>query len=436
MNSSITEKCQLARQTSGKLANLQGDDKNNILNKIAEQIRHSKKEIAKANALDVEAGEALVAKGELSKALLSRLVLSDSKIDQLVVYLEEVAKLEDPVGSTQYAMQLDNDLDLTRISCPIGVLAVLFESRPEVVVQVSALCLKSGNAVILKGGSEAAHSNLALYQIIQKVLVEEKLEGAVGLIETRQDVAEILKEEQYIDLIIPRGSNEFVRYIQDHSRIPVLGHSEGICNLYIDENAKPDMAAAVAVDSKVDYPSACNAVENILFDQKCPDVLIETVLTSLQAAKVQLKASAALQARVPGISMDSADEEDFRTEYSDMVVSLGLIEGLDAAISWINEKGSHHTDSIVTEDMRNAELFLAGVDSACTFHNCSTRFSDGYVFGLGAEVGVSTNKTHARGPVGLEGLVIYKYLLKGKGQVKASYSGSGAKPFLHLPLPY
>jgi len=436
MSASITDKCRQAREISGHLANLEGEEKNLILQKIAQKIKHSKKDIAQANALDVQAGEALVEAGELSKALLSRLVLNENKIDQLVVYLEEVSKLEDPVGSTQYAMQLDQDLELTRVSCPIGVLAVLFESRPEVVIQVSALSLKSGNAVILKGGSEASNSNRMLFSLIHQVLVEENLEGAVGLIETRDDVAAILVEEDYIDLIIPRGSNEFVRYIQDHSRIPVLGHSEGICNLYIDENAKPEMAASLAVDSKVDYPSACNAVENILFDQKCADTLIRSVLEALQGAKVLLKVSADLQARVPDMTLLLADEEDFRTEYSDMVVSLGLVEDLNRAIAWINKKGSHHTDSIVTEDMRNAELFLTKVNSACTFHNCSTRFSDGYVFGLGAEVGVSTNKTHARGPVGLEGLVIYKYLLKGKGQIKGAYSGSGAKPFLHLPLPY
>ncbi|MDT8445910.1 MAG: glutamate-5-semialdehyde dehydrogenase [bacterium] len=436
MLSATTEKCRKARQVSNKLSNLDRETKDGLLGKIAEAISANKAAISEANAKDVTAAQALLEQGEISAALFSRLQLPEHKIDQLVTYLLEVAKLEDPIGQTQYAMMLDDGLELTRVSCPIGVLAVLFEARPEVVIQVSALSLKSGNAVILKGGSEAAHSNRVLFDLIHQVYAEAGLAGGVALIETRQDVAEILTEEDSIDLIIPRGSNAFVRFIQEHSRIPVLGHSEGICHLYIDADCDPKMAASIAVDSKTDYPSACNAVENLLFDVDCHDSLIHEVLSALAEAGVALRADAATRDRISDLPMEAAVDEDFRTEYSDLILSVKMVANLDEAIDFINQYGSHHTDSIVTRDLHKAESFFSRVDSACVFHNASTRFSDGYVFGLGAEVGISTNKTHARGPVGLEGLVIYKYLLKGKGQLKAVYSGENAKPFIHLPLPY
>ena len=296
---------------------------------------------------------------------------------------------------------------------------------------------------IAGGGSAATADLMKILELNQaqtidlaKKLIKVGLEGAVALIETRQDVAEILTEEENLDLIIPRGSNAFVRYIQEHTKIPVLGHSEGICNLYIDADADQAMAVAVAIDSKTDYPSACNAVENLLFDQACDSALVEAVLSGLQAAGVRLKACPATRDRFPNLKIEAATEEDYHTEYGDLTLSVKTVAGLDEAIEFINKHGSHHTDSILTRDKHKAELFMTRVDSACVFHNTSTRFSDGFVFGLGAEVGISTNKTHARGPVGLEGLVIYKYLLKGKGQVRAVYSGSKAKRFLHLPLPY
>ncbi|OGG96498.1 MAG: glutamate-5-semialdehyde dehydrogenase [Candidatus Lambdaproteobacteria bacterium RIFOXYD2_FULL_50_16] len=430
--SPITQKCQAAKSASLLLAQQNRQKKDQLLLKIAERLRQKAAAIAQANAQDVAAAAQAVDQGELSPALLARLKLTSAKIEQLSVYCEEVAKLEDPVGQRQFAMELDKGMELERVSCPLGVLAVLFESRPEVVVQVSALCLKSGNGVILKGGSEAARSNRQLYEIIAEVVKEEGLEGAVGLIETRQDVAEILKEDQYLDLIIPRGSNAFVRHIQENSLIPVLGHSEGICNLYIAADANPEMATQVAIDSKTDYPSACNAVENLLFERSCSDNLIGQVTAGLLAAGVELRGCEETRTRAKGLN--PASDEDWDREYSELILSVKLVEGLDEAVEFINQHGSGHTDSIVTSDPNKAAQFFAAVDSACVFHNASTRFSDGFVFGLGAEVGISTNKTHARGPVGLEGLVIYKYLLHAEGQVRGAYSGPNAKSYLHRRL--
>mgnify|MGYP005623568919 FL=1 len=426
-----------AKSMAQKLANLDTETKNQLLLHIRDNIQRNRDRISAANALDITAAMKMVEAGTLPPPLLSRLDLSAAKIDQLSTYLEQVAKLDDPVGKKQFAMKLAEDLELTRVSCPIGVVSIIFESRPEVVIQVTALSLKSGNVVILKGGTEAGNSNRLLFELIDQVLETYHLKGAVNLIETRADVANLLHLDDQIDLIIPRGSNDFVRYIQDNTKIPVLGHSSGICHLYLDKACDPQKAIAVTLDSKLDYPSACNAVETLLVHDETVEAVLPELLAELKKADVRLlgceislKIASSLQ-----IEMEPASEEDWRTEYTDLILSIKVVSSLEEAVDHINFFGSHHTDSIITENGTAADFFLKQVDSGCVFHNVSTRFSDGYVFGLGAEVGISTNKTHSRGPVGLEGMLIYKYLLTGNGQIRGAFSGKEALPFLHLPLP-
>jgi len=437
MTKTIEQIAQKAKHVSPTLANLSSAKKNQILLRIGDHLKQNSKKISKANQLDVKAAEEMVKNNTLSLPLLNRLKLNDEKINQLSVYLEEVSKLEDPVGKKQFAMELDTGLELTRLSCPIGVLAVIFESRPEVVIQVSALSLKSGNAVILKGGREASHSNRVLFELIDQVLAEFELSGAVNLIETREDVAALLDQDEHIDLIIPRGSNEFVRYIQDNTKIPVLGHSSGICHIYIDKTYDIDKAIPVTIDAKIDYPSACNAVETLLLHEDAAKLILPQLIGELNDAGIKILACENTLKLSQGsqVKIEPATAEDWKTEYSDLVLSVKIVPSVEAAVNHINQFSSHHTDTIITEDPNAADYFMKRVDSGCVFHNVSTRFSDGYVFGLGAEVGISTNKTHSRGPVGLEGLVIYKYLLSGNGQKRASYSGENAKVFKHKKLP-
>ncbi|MCP4298150.1 MAG: glutamate-5-semialdehyde dehydrogenase [Proteobacteria bacterium] len=426
-----------ARRISSRLANLDDISKNNILSKIREKIKTNHQSILNANIKDVEIATGMLQRGELSKPLVDRLKLNDEKVEQLSTYLEEVEKLPNPVGTKQFSIKLANNLELERISCPLGVVAIIFESRPEVVIQVTALSLKSGNAVILKGGKEAGNSNRILFELIEEALIELDLDGAVNLIEKREDVAVLLDQDQYIDLIIPRGGNDFVRYIQENSKIPVLGHSSGICHVYLDRDCDHQMASKICLDAKTDYPSACNAVETILIHKAEAVQLLPVMAKLLQNNGVKLNGCAKSVEILTDNStvMDIAMTEEWETEYSDLVVSFKIVNSLDDGIDHINQYGSHHTDSIVTDDNSAAEYFLSRVDSACVFHNASTRFSDGYVFGLGAEVGISTNKTHSRGPVGLDGMIIYKYLLRGNGQIKAQFSGPDSERFLHELLP-
>ena len=421
--------CIKAREASLKLALWTDELKNKLLQSISEKITANKDEIAKANQKDLDAAESMLAKGELSGPLVKRLSLQGPKIDQLNAYLKSVADLADPVGVKQFGMKLDNGMDLERVSCPLGVLAVIFESRPEVVVQVAALSIKSSNAVILKGGKEAFHSNRILWELINETLVEYDLEGAVGLMESREDVDAILSQEKYIDLIIPRGGNAFVQYIQNNTKIPVLGHADGICHVYLDKAADKEMAIKLSLDSKLDYPSACNAMETLLVHEAVAAEILPELAAEMIKNGVELRGCEETLKIVSGLK--AATDQDWATEYTDLVLSIKVVKTFAEAVTHINQYGSGHTDSIITENREVAESFMGAVDSGCAFHNASTRFSDGFVFGLGAEVGISTNKTHARGPVGLEGLVIYKYKLRASGQVKGDYSGDNAKPFLH-----
>ena len=323
---------------------------------------------------------------------------------------------------------------LERYSVPIGVLLVIFESRPEVLVQISSLAIKSGNAVLLKGGSETKHTNLTLFEIINKVLKTHKLEGLVSLLQTRLEVHNLIQKPG-IDLIIPRGSQSLVQNIRKNTNIPILGHTDGICHVYVDKKAEPQKALSIVVDGKTQYPAVCNATETLLLHQGLKESLQVEILAQLHSEGVELRLTKNLAAlaKKKSLPFKLATERDWYREYNDLIINVKDVASADEAIIHINHYGSHHTDSIVTEDKQTAENFLWMVDSAGVYHNASTRFSDGTVYGFGAEVGVSTNKFHARGPVGLEGLMIYKYILKGKGHTKANYVGKDRKFFIRKP---
>jgi len=425
---SIAESAKAAKSASIQLAVVGSGVKSKALAQIARALKQRSAEIVSANEKDLAAAE----KGNLAAPLLKRLRFDQSKIADVVAGIESLLKLDDPVGKTLSATELDEGLELYKVSCPIGVIGVIFESRPDALVQISTLCLKSGNAVLLKGGSEAQHTNRTLAEVITQVGEKAGLpEGWIQLLETREDVAEMLTLDEYIDLIIPRGSNDFVRYIMDNTNIAVLGHAEGICHVYVDGDADLDMAVRIVVDAKCQYVAVCNAAETLLVDEKIAKDFLTKAKAALEAKNVELRGC---ERTISIIDIKPADEEDWSTEYLDLILSVKVVTGLDEAIEHINRYGSGHTDAIVTADKERAAKFMDLVDSANVFSNCSTRFSDGYRYGLGAEVGISTNKIHARGPVGLEGLVIYKWKLLGSGQVVADYSGPNAKKFTHKKM--
>jgi glutamate-5-semialdehyde dehydrogenase len=439
VDAGIVEKAKSAREAALKLANASTAGKDNALLRIADSIDKNRKQILAANDKDIELASGLVKEGQMSKALLDRLILDDSKIDEIILSVKDVAKLEDPVGKTVSAIELDKDLELFQVSCPIGVIGAIFESRPDVLVQISSLCLKTGNAVLLKGGSEARNSNEALFEVVAKASSEggeiRIPEGWIQLLETREDVNAMLKLNDYIDLIVPRGSDQFVRYIQDNSSIMVLGHSEGICHVYVDRDADVAMALDICYDAKVQYPAVCNAVETVLVDAAIAREFLPRMVERYLKTGVEVRACPKTMEFLKDQSeLKPASEEDWHTEYNDLIIAIKVVDGVDEAIAHINQYGSGHTDAIVTDNKETALKFMRFVDSSSVMHNASTRFSDGFRYGKGAEVGISTNKVHARGPVGLEGLVIYKYLLVGKGHMVAPYVGADAKEFTHKPL--
>jgi glutamate-5-semialdehyde dehydrogenase len=424
----ITAIARQAQEACRQLAAAKSDAKNRALAAIARALETRRDEIVAANRRDL----ALAETENLAAPLLKRLRFDEAKITEAVEGINSLVALPDPVGATLSATELDQGLELYKVSCPIGVIGVIFESRPDALVQISCLCLKSGNAVLLKGGSEAAATNRILAETISAASVAAGMPaGWLALLETRADVAAILGLDEDIDLIIPRGSNEFVRHIMDNTAIPVLGHADGICHVYIDRRADLDMAVRIAVDSKTQYVAVCNAAETILVHQAVAAGVLPGLKTALEARGVEIRGCARTRAL---IDVAAAVEQDWRTEYLDLIVSVGVVNDLDAAIAHINRYGSGHTDVIVTADRARALRFMDYVDAADVFWNCSSRFSDGFRYGLGAEVGISTSKIHARGPVGLEGLVIYKWRLIGGGQIVADYSGPGAKPFTHRRL--
>ncbi len=431
----IEETAGRAKDAALRLAGLSTQVKNRALQGMADLLRDRRADILAANQQDVQRATELVANGALSKPLLDRLKLSKDKVLGMAQGVESVAQLPDPVGQTLSAVELDDRLELRQMSCPIGVIGAIFESRPDAVPQIASLCWKSGNAVILKGGTEAQESNRVLVNLLRRAVdaVDPDLADAVQMIETREDVRALLQLEDHIDLFVPRGSNDFVRYIQDNTRVPVLGHADGICHAYVDQHADLAQAVAVCYDAKVQYPAVCNAIETVLVHRQIAPTFLPLLAKAYKQAGVEMRGCDATRALLPNIV--PAKEVDWDTEYLDLIVSVRLVDDLETAIAHVNRHGSGHTDTIVTEDRQAAERFLDGVDAATVMHNASTRFADGFRFGKGAEIGISTNKTHARGPVGLEGLVLYKYRLSGRGHVVADYVGPQAKPFTHRCLP-
>ncbi|MBN1764474.1 MAG: glutamate-5-semialdehyde dehydrogenase [Sedimentisphaerales bacterium] len=424
----IETKAKQARVASIRMAALTLEQKNQALSEISRALEQDKEQIFTANRADLEQAR----QETISPVLIRRLKFDEGKLQAVKDGIDSLIKLPDPVGETLSCTELDDGLELYKISCPIGVLGIIFESRPDALVQISTLALKSGNAALLKGGSEASRTNQALAQIMIQAGQKAGLPaGWIQLLETRDDVKAMLAQDDSIDLIIPRGSNAFVKYIMDNTRIAVLGHADGICHVYVDKAADLEMAVRVAVDSKCQYPAVCNAMETLLVDASIANRFLPHMKTELDKQDVRLRGD---EKTCRIITCEPAEDSDWQTEYNDLILAVKVVNGLDEAIEHINTYGSHHTDAIVTDDEQAAKTFMELVDSANVFWNCSTRFSDGFRYGLGAEVGISTNKIHARGPVGLEGLVIYKWKLIGHGQTVADYSGAEARSFIHRKM--
>jgi len=416
-----------ARKASTILAALPAEVKNRALAAIIAALKENAAAITAANQADIAQAE----RENLAKPLLKRLKFDAAKIDEACTGLDSLIRLDDPVGKTLAATELDAGLELYKVTCPIGVIGVIFESRPDALVQISSLCLKSGNAVLLKGGSEAARTNRILAEVISKAAISAGLpDGWLGLLETRDDVAAMLQCDNDIDLIIPRGSNEFVRHIMDNTTIPVMGHADGICHVYVDASADVEMAVRLTVDSKCQYVAVCNAAETLLVHERIAAAFLPKLKAAMDVKHCQLRGCDKTR---QFIACEPATEQDWKTEYLDAILSIRVVGSLDEAIDHINTYGSGHTDAIVTADRQAAMRFMDRVDSADVFWNASTRFADGFRFGLGAEVGISTGKIHARGPVGMEGLLIYKWRLLGHGHIVADYAGGG-KTFTHKKL--
>ena len=421
------EKVEQAQSAALRLANVDDSARAEALHAVADAILDSREAILEANARDVEEAERMLAEGEYTQALVDRLELSESKLKSIAEMVRSVASQRDPLGRTEAACELDDGLELYRVSVPLGVIGTIFESRPDALVQIAALSLKSGNAVILKGGSEARESNRILYETIREATADMP-EGWAQLIEARADVDRLLEMDDAIDLVMPRGSSDFVGYIQDSTKIPVLGHTEGVCHVYVDNDADLEMATEIAYDAKVQYPAVCNAVETLLVHEAVAEDFVPAIATRYDDADVEVRGDERTRQL---IDATAASPEDWETEYGDLIVAVRVVDSLADAIEHVTTYGSKHTDSIVTEDTESARQFMIGLDSASVFHNASTRFSDGYRYGLGAEVGISTGKTHARGPVGLEGLTTYQYYLEGDGHIVGAYAGEDANPFVH-----
>ena len=406
-----------AKEASLKIADLPEQVKNEALLKIADAIEAEKDEIFSANSKDLAEAEKLVASGEITKSVFNRLKLDENKMRDMIKGIRDIAALPDPVNRKLLVRELDEGLKLYKVSCPIGVLGIIFEARPDVIAQISSLAIKSANAVILKGGKESINTNKKILRVINSALALVKgfPENVIQQVFTREDVAEMLKCDKYINLIIPRGGNKLVKFIKENTKIPVLGHADGICHIFVDESADLKMAEKIIVDAKTQYPSACNSVETLLIHEKFP--YRDELLASLQLSEIKL--------------IDKPESWAF--EYGDKILAFKTVKSIDEAIEHINTYGSGHTDCIITGSVENAEKFMNKVDSAGVYRNVSTRFADGFRYGFGAEVGISTNKTHARGPVGLDGLTIYKYKLIGNGQIVKDYA-DGTKQFHHRDI--
>ena len=402
--------------------------RNQTLLALADSLRSHAEEIFAANREDLAAAQ----RDKLSPALLSRLKFDEQKLQTSISGLESLSALPDPTGRVLLKRELDRGLVLTKVTVPIGVIGIIFEARPDAMIQVASLCIKSGNCAVLKGGKESLHTNRLLFSLIYDCALKCDLPPACLLHATEHaQIAELLSFESLVDLLIPRGSNAFVRYIMDHTNIPVMGHAGGVCHIYVDRDADTESALPIILDAKTQYPAACNAVETLLIHRDLASTFLPAVTQLLKTNGVQIRGTREVMELLAG--SDIMEDADFTTEYNDRILSIKLVSGVEEAVLHINTYGSHHTDAILTENDKTAEYFLQRVDSAGVYRNCSTRFADGYRYGFGAEVGIATGKLHARGPVGLDGLVTYKYRLIGEGQTVTEYA-SGKKQFHHRDL--
>ena len=413
-NKNVVELVKQAKSAYLKTMCASFEKKNEVLEKIRKNLIENKDEIFEANKKDLIEAQKLLDEEKINKSTFNRLKLNEEKFRDLILGLEDLIKLDDPNNKVLWEKELDKDLILKKVSCPIGVIGVIFEARPDCFIQISSLIIKSGNCGVLNGGSECINTNKIFFDIVKKSLseVENYPENAIISLYSRDDIKEILKLDLYIDLIIPRGSNKLVKYIKENTKIPVLGHSSGICHIYLDEKYDLNQAKKIIIDAKTQYPSACNSIETLLINKNYP--YINELLEGLKKAQIEI----------------IENPENYETEYGDKILAIKKVNSLDAAIEHINKFGSGHTDCILSENKEHIEKFMNFVDSSSVYSNCSTRFADGFRYGFGAEVGISTNKTHARGPVGLDGLTIYKYKLFGSNNIVQDYV-EGKKSFTH-----
>ncbi len=426
----IKEKTAIMKEVSPLMASSDITIRNAALSSIADALKKNSEAVFAANRVDLDNAEA---KG-LAAPIIKRLTFNESKLAAVIEGIRGLISLPDPLSRVLLDRELDEGLELQRVACPIGVIGVIFEARPDALVQISTLCLKSGNCAILKGGSETVNTNRELFNTIYHAAIAAGLpKGFLVQAEERSEISELLECDEYVDLLIPRGSNAFVRYIMDNTRITVMGHADGVCHVYVDKDADQEMALKIIVDSKTQYVSVCNAAETVLIDRSIACSFLPKLAEVLKNHHVECHGDMEVQKILEGSDIDTSDfclmdPEDYHTEYLDYKISIKIVDSVNEAVKHINRFGSHHTDSIITENTETAGIFFSLVDSANVYHNCSTRFADGFRYGFGAEVGISTSKLHARGPVGLEGLVTYKYLLRGKGHIVADYA-DGRKSF-------
>jgi glutamate-5-semialdehyde dehydrogenase len=424
----LLQRAATTRRAAMALGHLDDDARRRAVLAMAEALEAGADAIVAANAEDLAAAE----REGLSAPLVARLRLDRAKLEAAIAGVRQVAALPDPLGRRQLHTELDQGLVLERLTVPLGVVGVIFEARPDAVMQIASLAIRSGNGALLKGGREATGSCRAIVDALQRGLAASAADPAcLALLTSRQESLGLLRLDGLVDLIIPRGSNELVRFIQANTRIPVLGHADGVCHLYIDRAAAVDQAVRLAVDSKCQYPAACNAIETLLIHRQIAPAFLAAAIPALEAAGVALRGDAEAQAL--GVS-GAAGEDDWGTEYSDLILSVRVVADAEEALAHIARYGSRHTEAICTADPEAAEHFLRSVDSAGVFHNCSTRFADGFRYGFGAELGISTQTLPPRGPVGLEGLVTYRYRLRGEGHTVADYAG-GTRRFSHRALP-
>ncbi|KIM33968.1 hypothetical protein M408DRAFT_325521 [Serendipita vermifera MAFF 305830] len=444
MSKSAMETAKAARLAFEASQSVSSEERSAALLAVRAELERQKEKVLEANKQDMDAAQDQVNAGTLSASLVKRLDLSSSeKWNSMLQGITDVANLPDPTGKVTYATKLDEGLELYRVTCPIGVLLVIFEARPEVVVNIASLAIKSGNAAILKGGKESSNSAKVLAGCIRTALSQSKLhEDYIQVVQTREEISGLLEQDKFIDLVIPRGSNALVSHIQHATRIPVMGHADGLCTVFLDETADPTKSCRVVLDSKVNYPAACNSAEILLVHSSILNTVWPRVASTLLSAKVELRCDERTLQSIPStissVNVKPSSTEDYNTEFLSLIMAVKAVDTFDEAVAFINAHSSHHTDAIVTESPQNGALFCRSIDSAGTFVNASTRFADGLRYGFGTEVGISTGRTHARGPVGLEGLVIYKYLLRsvdGQGHVVGEFGATpDKKRYRHEPI--